>query len=469
MLQPALMGLFSEIMLIFDYARYSHLGIVDSLDKELPVSYGKKDHQRMEMLKDIGFSICLIVSLCIATALLLVSLFMDIAESRLLVIGIRIVSIMVVVRTITSLYIVLNRSRNRFSIISRYTILAAIADIALKIFLISRYGLLGLLWATLLTLIIGLAYFYKASGKHFKLILKFPLKEAAGLFKVGFPIFIMGFVLMTLRNLDRIMIIRLLDLEQLGFYTIALMVSVYIVQLPNLIYAVFFPRFYQVYGEKQNISDIKEFFIKPTLVFAYFFPVLIGLVILALPLLVHYVLPAYTAGLTPAYLLLLGSSFLALINMPGYLLIVLNKQIYMVLIGAACIFAGAGLIYLFVSGMNMGLCGIAIGTSLTYFLYSTVIMAYAYRNYTPKLLSHLRFFTQLYLPFFWVVLLMLILQTFAFQASGNITKDLLAAGFKGMVFLICCTPLVLYADKQTSILALVKDNIFSKRKKLGAL
>ena len=36
LLQPVLMGLLSEIMLIFEYVRYSHLGIINALDKELP-------------------------------------------------------------------------------------------------------------------------------------------------------------------------------------------------------------------------------------------------------------------------------------------------------------------------------------------------------------------------------------------------------------------------------------------------
>ena len=122
------------------------------------------------------------------------------------------------------------------------------------------------------------------------------------------------------------MIIRLLDRESLGFYTIALMASVYAVQVPNLIYAVIFPRFYQAYGRKQSIHKIKVF-INPTLVFAYF-PYSDRFCYLALPLLINYMLPAYKPGIAPAYLLLLGSSFLALVNMPAYLLITLNKQIY---------------------------------------------------------------------------------------------------------------------------------------------
>ena len=102
------------------------------------------------------------------------------------------------------------------------------------------------------------------------------------------------------------MIIRLLDRESLGFYTIALMASVYAVQVPNLIYAVIFPDLSGLRG-KQSIHKIKVF-INPTLVFAYF-PYSDRFCYLALPLLINYMLPAYKPGIAPAYLLLQAHHF----------------------------------------------------------------------------------------------------------------------------------------------------------------
>ena len=455
-LQPALMGLYSEIMLIFEYVRYSHFGIIDSLDKELPYLYGKKDYKSVERVRDIGFTVSLTIALLISIGLFAISLFMRFGNDKLLVNGIRIVALMVVLRLSNSLYIVLNRSRNRFSVISKYTILVAVLDIIIKVFLVIKFGLYGLLWASILTWILGLIYFYKASEENFRFIFHFPFNEVLRLFKIGFPIFIMGLIYMTLRNIDRIMIIGLLDRESLGFYTIALMASVYVVQLPNLVYAVIFPRFYQAYGQTESIFAIKELFVKPTLVFAYFFPILVGLIILGLPLLVKYILPAYMPGLFPAYILLLGSSFLSLVNMPRYLLIALNKQIYMVVIGIFSIVIAVVLNYVLVSKFHLGLPGIAIGTSITYFLYTTILMAYAFKNYTKRFLSHLKFFIELYLPFFWVLMLLLILQGFVFKISGTFFEDFSIILCKSVVLLLSCLPLMSYANRKTEVLSLLK-------------
>jgi O-antigen/teichoic acid export membrane protein len=462
-LQPALMGLFNEMMLIFDYARYSHLGIIDSLDRELPYFYGRKDYKRVELLRDIGFTICLMVTLCISAGILAASFFIKVTNSRLFVNGVRIVALMIIFRLINSLYIVLNRSRNRFSIISKYTVIIAVADVIIKVILVIKFGLYGLLWASLLTWIIGLLYFYKASGEKFRFVLSIPFYEVRRLFKIGFPIFIMGFVAMTLTSIDRIMIIKLLDAERLGFYTIALMVSSYMLQLPSLVYGVIFPRFYQAYGEKQNIFEIKELFMKPTMVFAYFFPVFTGLVILALPLLIRYLLPAYMPGLLPAYLLLLGYSFISLVNMSGYLLIALNKQVKMIVIGVICIFIGIILNWLFIRKFNLELTGVAIGTSITFFVYTTILTAYAFMNYTKKIFAHLKFFMELYFPFFWVLILLATLRAFVFKTSGDILKDVYIISFKGLIFVLCCIPLVLYANKKTAILTLLKGTYLKKR------
>ena len=455
-LQPAFMGLYNEIMLIFDYAQHSHLGIINSLDKELPYLYGKKDNKGAEETRNIGFTVCLAVATSIVMALLIASMFLKFSEDKLLINGIRVVTLLILLRLGNSLYIVLNRSRHNFLVITKYTILIAILDICFKITLIIKFGLYGLLWASVLTALLGLIYFYKASREKFRLVFRFPLSKIAHLLKIGFPIFVTGFTFMTLRNIDRIMIIRFLGRESLGYYTIGLMVSVYMVQLPNLVYAVIFPRFYEAYGEKQNILGIKDHFIKPTIVFAYLFPILIGLVIIILPLLVYYILPSYAPGLFPAYLLLLGCSFLSLVNMPGYLLIALNKQTRIVFIGVFSVFLAAMSIYLFIKRFNLGLSGVAIGASLGYLSYATILMAYAFRNYTKKYLSHLKFFAELYFPFIWVVIVLLLLRVFSFKTRGIFLKDFSIILYKGIIFLVSSIPLILYANKKTGILTILK-------------
>ena len=192
-------------------------------------------------------------------------------------------------------------------------------------------------------------------------------------------------------------------------------------------------------------------------IFAFLFPVLMGIIILGLPLLINYLLPAYISGLGPAYILLLGSAFLILINMSGYLLTALNKQIYMVIIGFVSIVIAVVLNYLFVINFQLGLSGIAMGTAVTYFLYTTAVIIVAFKNYTKNIVVHLKFFAELYSPFIWAVAWLVILQAFVFNASGSFFRDLSIVFCKGVIFLITCLPLVYYANRKTKIMTLLKS------------
>ena len=212
----------------------------------------------------------------------------------------------------------------------------------------------------------------------------------------------------------------------------------------------------------KDITEGKELLIKPMLIFGYLFPVLVGCVIIVLPLLVHYLLPAYLPGLMPAYLLLMGSSFIALVNMPGYLLVALNKQSKMVLICASCVLLGAAFIYIFVRKFNLGLSGAAIGASLAYFCYATALSSYAFKNYTREISHHLLFLMELYLPFIWVVSLLLLLGSFTSTISGNIIKDLSMLCYREGVFLLACLPLIFYGNKKTGILRMLKEAYLKK-------
>ncbi|GAG31787.1 unnamed protein product, partial [marine sediment metagenome] len=42
-LDPFFMGVYAELLLIFEYAKYNDLGVYDALDKEIPYHNGRKE------------------------------------------------------------------------------------------------------------------------------------------------------------------------------------------------------------------------------------------------------------------------------------------------------------------------------------------------------------------------------------------------------------------------------------------
>lgn len=75
-LGPATMGLYSELMLILHYSKNHHLGILNSLDREIPFFRGREECGKVQELKDIGFTICLATSILASVILISLSFFL---------------------------------------------------------------------------------------------------------------------------------------------------------------------------------------------------------------------------------------------------------------------------------------------------------------------------------------------------------------------------------------------------------
>ena len=405
-LDPFFMGIYTELTLIFQYAKYSHLGMIDALDRQIPYYNGRKEFKKVEEIKSVGIVFSFLMSLVCALGIIIFSLLFKVHLSPLLVIGLKVIAIMVIVQSMSSFYVTLVRTHHLFGSLSKYIILVAVCDIAFKTVLGIKFGIIGILWASVFTFTIGIVYLFKRAGLRFKLTLNLPKQAIRSLLGIGFPLLLAGFTFTVLRSIDRIMIIALLTKEDLGYYSIAIMMYSFIFQLPNLMYTVLFPRFYEAFGSSGgDLNKLGAYLEKPTLAFAYLFPILIGLTVIILPVFVNYILPRYIEGVIPASILLFGTFFISITNMSGYLLVALKRQNILVLIAIIAVIISAVLNLLFVKIFHMGIKGIALGTAITYFLYSVFIISYAIKYYVSGLYGKVKFFVSLYTPFLWVLLI----------------------------------------------------------------
>lgn len=453
-LDPFFMGIYSELMLIFDYAKYSNLGMLDALDRQIPYYNGKNDIQSTEEAKDIGGSFTLFVSLIGALAISGYSLIFASRLSRDFASGLYVIALMLVIQAAATFYVTVVRAHHLFGPLSRYVIFVAVFDILFKALLGAIFGLQGILWATVATLSIGAAYLYLKAGIGVKIIGIISVYKVKMLLGIGFPLLLSSFAFMVLRSVDRLAIIAFLTSEDLGLYSIAVMAHSFVFQLPNLIYTVLFPRFYEAFGNTEEIGKLKGFLEKPTMAFAYVFPALIGASVIMLPLFINYVLPKYTAGILPASILLFGTFFISITNMSGYLLVAVGKQKVLVIIGGFCVLISAVLNTISIKVFNSGIGGVAFATSLAYFLYSLILIGYAMGHYvTRSIYERIKFFAEIYLPLVWVIAVLSILRIFFRYGFRDIGSDMLKVSFELAVFFALLLPLFLRANRKTAIFA----------------
>ncbi|NQU94924.1 MAG: oligosaccharide flippase family protein [Candidatus Omnitrophica bacterium] len=460
------MGVYLELLLIFEYAKYSHVGIYDSLDRQIPYYNGKKETKKVEEAKNVGISFGLFTALASALIILVISYVFRNTLTPVMSIGIKVIAALVVIQSMNTFYVTLARTHHLFGVLSKYIIILALCDVLFKALLGIKFGVIGVLWATILSLTVGLLYLFKKTKVRFRITFKISAKTLKMLLAIGFPIFLGGFTFMALRNIDRIMILSLLTKNDLGYYSIAIMVHSFLFQLPNLIYVVLFPRFYEAFGDsKDDVSKIKNYVEKPTLAFAYLFPVIIGLAAITMPVFVNYVLPKYTNGITAASILLFGTFFISIGYMSRYLLIALKKQHLILIIGVLCIAISAGLNLLFVKVFNLGIRGIALGTAVTYFLYSSFTIGYAVKYHIPNLYKRITFFINLNAPIIWSIFAFYVVGRMFYGGFKDLPSDIGRAIWQMLIFLALTFPLLMHVNKKMDLYNRVKNagfNIFKK-------
>ena len=459
-LSPVFMGLLSELMLVNEYTKAHHLGALNALDREIPYYRGKDDAAKVDEVKRAGLNFSFASALVAALLLLVISFFLKCRNcDKDFVSGLFLVALLIIIEVVTAYYRVILRTSNKFMLLSKFNVLFAVVETASTLLLILLYGYKGVLLALIFTGIVAALYLYNFSGEKIKLGISFKAREVWRLLKIGFPLHLYDLVRTLFLTVDRLTIIFLLGRAPLGLYSIATMACNFLMPLPKGVYNVLFPKFYEAYGRNEDIEKIKHYLVKPTMIFAYLFPVLIGAGAITLPLIIEYVLPKYRQGLLPAQILVFSSFFYSLIFMWQFFLVALYKQIKMVQFNLMAVIISVGLNILFVKGFGMGLNGIALSGVLSHFALSTIVITYVFSHYTKDAKEHLFFFFKLYFPIFWVLGILIIFKIFFDYRYISLGGDMLRAAIFNAVLILCCMPLLYYINRKTNILALALETI----------
>lgn len=451
-LDPFFMGLYTELLLVFDYAKYSHLGMIDALDRQIPYYNGKKEPDKRDEAVNAGASFSFFASLLCASIIAVAAYLLKGRISNLFICGLWLIALTVVIQSLSSLYVTLVRTNHLFGPLSIYVILVSVISVILKYALGINFGVAGILWSTVLALSISLFYLFRKTMLRFKISVKIPAHTLKELMKIGLPLFLTGFAFLFLRSVDRFMIIAFLRREDLGYYSIGIMMHSFVFQLPNLIYTVVFPRFYEAFGAfEDSVDNLRGYMEKPSLAFSYLFPVLIGLLLIMLPVFVNYMLPKYAEGITSASILLFGTIFLSITNMSTYLLVAFKKQNILLAISIIAGIANIIITLVFIKVFALGLAGVALGTAGAYLLYSFLLIGYSIGHYVDKGVDKVKFFIDLYAPSLYVIAALFLLKFFFRYNLTSIFSDIFIMLTQSVIFMILTLPLILRMNRKTRL------------------
>lgn len=448
LLGPLSYGWLNIFTLIERYAGYTDMGLINAMDRELPLYRGRGDTLKEREIENNVFTSILISSVIIALAVLLYGFVSRVKPFSGFAPALRVFALFLILYRLSTFFSIFLRTHRKFQLLSKLNVIRGALALGFIIFLAKRYLIAGIFGAEIISLIIFLALGLRFFPHPFSLA--FNLISLRRLIGIGFPLLLLSLTAVTIRNLDRFMIITFLrEPLLLGYYSAGLLFSNTIVQIPDSISVILFPRLLEDFGKDNDIIKIKKYVEEPTIILAYLMGLVIALAFVISPFFLKYILPQYEPGLRPLQVLLAGTFFVSLVNMSGHFLIAINKQHYFLGIGGSSIILGILLSFAFIKA-GLGLMGIALATALVYFIYNTMVVGYAFRFFQKRWREVISFFLKIYFPFFYLAPWLVVLHKVG-QFRGIWTVDLIITLVRLGGLAIVSIPFFIYLEKNHSL------------------
>jgi len=450
LLGPHHYGVLNAVLLVLAYGAYAEFGVLSAMGRDLPLYVGQGNLQKAAAVDGAARGITIWGGIAAAMAVFAFSFLST--HSSMMAFGLRVMAVVLILQQVYTYHRVLLRSHNHFRELSQQQVLFALASAGSAVLFVFFWGLKGRLIAAILAQAIILMYaLYRTPWQP---VPKFNLSFSWSITRAGVPILLSGLIITMLTSIDRLMVITFLDATQLGYLGLALLLASVISLIPATASQVLYPRISYHFGNTgKNIEALRSYVLTPPVVLSTILPLVIGPLYLVLPYIVKTFLPAYTPGIAAARIVTVGIFFYGILGLTDYFLVTTGKLKQYALFGCIALVLDIVLDLCFIR-MGYGIEGVAVGgTLLTYFLYSCIVIGYALSHYTREFREWVLFFSRLWAPFVYMLLLLWtsekLVNYLLFSAPNN--DSLLAAGAKVLVYFIGCLPLIYIAAKKLKL------------------
>jgi O-antigen/teichoic acid export membrane protein len=426
---PAQLGTWNLMNVIIGYGGHAHLGLLHGMNKIIPLFKGQGKSEKIEETKNSVFWVNLIIGISAGGLLLLVSF--NVSDQYALYL--QIVAVIIFLQQIFYYQFSLLRGESRFNILIRgtniFSLLSAILVVGILFAFTNR--LLGALIGLAGAYLCATAYWFYGAGYRFS----FRLSTGAILesFRLGIPLTVIGFLDAFFMSMDRWIIAKYLDINTLGYYSLAVMASGLLIALPSSASSILYPRMLERFAANPEPKAIMNLLIGPLRATSVVMFILIALAAIGLPLLIQLFLPKFLPSNPIIEILMPASFFLSITAIPGFYLTSVNKQRYqIVVIIIAVLFSLIVDYILFTSGF--GVIGIALGTAAGYFVYGTGYTFLSVFLALGRKSKAISFMLQLIIPF--LVMVFIIGVTGNFMPEGTKQIDFLTSSIWRMTIVM---------------------------------
>jgi O-antigen/teichoic acid export membrane protein len=444
---PSQLGIWNVTSVIVNYFSNGHLGLLHSMNKEVPPLLINKHFKIVKNIQNSIFLAVFSLGIFCLLGLIISSFFVDLQLSNPL----RVLSFIALFQLLFYFYFSLLRAESKFLEVSIgiliFSILSSILVILIPILIKKEitYSLFGLLIAYIITIY----YWNKKNAFLSNLDYKIDKAVIRKSLSIGFPLILVGLLDSFFISIDRWLIYKHFTKYELGLYVFGLMVGSLISMIPSNISSVLYNRLLEINANKEDSKYLVSFFQFSQFVLSNIVIAIIIVVIYTSPLVIEILLPNYKSSLPIVNIFSFGSFFISTSFLTSSFLTVVNKQ--GLILRCQIISIIFSLIALSTSiFFNFDLYSISIVTILSYLFYSFLYLISTIATYQKGFLNIAAKIFKYYLPLVITLLIFIFLQKYF---NNNIINN----NFKFILFEILLTFFIL-----TPIIYFLNKNEFLK-------
>lgn len=364
-LGPERLGTWISLMLIVTYGQHFHLGIVNAVNRTVPLLLGKGSPAEADAYVDTAAS----ALVRLTRIWIVISVAASLAIFRAQPIGAVVVCLVAVAEVWFQMYVTLLKTHGRFGVVGVLNVSRAVLTFGL-LPVVGHWAMSGL-YLRAAAVAVGSVIAAAALSPR-RLNISRPKGFERQILVDGFPLLLVGMVFSVQISLDRLLIASLLGAVRLGEYSLATMLLSVMIVIPGVVGITSYPDMLRQLGANGHGSILRPRVCRQTLFIlivscaaafvAYF---LIG------PL-VRLALPAYVAGIQSAQWLLPGIAMLAASMPASYFLQAVRRQRAHLVVSIAAVVTHA-IVVIGVVRENGGLVAVSIATSVAYAVYAVAL------------------------------------------------------------------------------------------------
>lgn len=410
---PAQMGIWNLMGVIIGYGANAQLGILDGMNKLIPLLRGQDKFQDIENVKNSVFWFILFLG-ALAVAGLVISAFFVPVDYRLYLC---MVAVIVFLQLIFFYQFSLLRANSLFGILSKGIVVFSICSalFILSFAFLFRDRVLGALFGLVVANIIVIGYWFLRMKYRFPLQINFSFLRKS--FVIGISLIFVGLLQSVFISVDRWMITANLGITVLGYYALGIMVNNMISLIPGSVASTLYPKMLERFAVRKNPTDSANMLLGTLRFSGIVMLIVICAVNFCLPLLIKFLLPKYLPSVLVIKILVLGSFFYSLSTIAGIYLISIDRQRLLMAIQATLIVALI-LFYSIVLRLNYGIAAVAVVTAVGYSVFGlSYICSGVYLVKGKNYRETFRFMAGLIVPF--VLMAILIVVSGSFIVAGT--------------------------------------------------